>query len=297
MSFSSQVKDELCVPTADPCCEKAQTYGLLQAARAFSAEAVTLQTEHAPTAERYAQFLRRVCGVTPHKNERPDGSFLLTVPDAADRLRVLTVFGHETASVALRLNRSNLECEHCAAAYLAGVFLSCGAVTNPQTDYHLEFQLSHYNLCRDILVLLKESGLQPKYMNRKGTHVIYFKESEQIEDCLTFMGATNASLELMGVKMIKDIRNNVNRAANCEAANIDKIVAASARQRESIQRLVKAGRLETLPPELRELASLRLEYPELSLRELGERLSTPLGRSGVNHRLQRIQQLADELNL
>jgi DNA-binding protein WhiA len=156
----------------------------------------------------------------------------------------------------------------------------------------------HYRLSRDLLALLNEMGLHAKYINRKGGHVVYFKESEQIEDCLTRMGAANASLELMGVKMVKNIRNNANRVTNCENANIDKTVAASAAQVDAVKRILAAGSLDALPPDLRTLAALRLENPELSLRELGEELAQrgeKLTRSGINHRLRRIMAFADKL--
>lgn len=296
MSFSSDVKDELCARSLPACCRAAMTYGMAQAGRAFSEEAVSLQTEHSGVADTYVRLLAEVCGAQQIQRARREGGFhLLSVEDAAQRVAVRTRFGHAGREVALRLNRANFECEDCAAAYLAGAFLACGAMTNPEVGYHLEFHLPHYNLSRDLLALLRELSLAPKITNRKGSHVIYFKESEQIEDCLTRMGATGAALELMGVKILKDIRNNANRVTNCESANIDKTVAAAAAQLDAIRRIEQAGALAALPPELRELAQLRRENPEMSLRELGEALSEPLTRSGVNHRLRRIVAFAEEL--
>ncbi|MBE6768179.1 MAG: DNA-binding protein WhiA [Ruminococcaceae bacterium] len=296
MSFSSDVKEELCEVTWQPCCRAALAYGLLETGRAFSAAAVSMQTERASVAQLYRTLLRDVCGVTAvHESEREGGFHLLSVDGADDRLGVLSRFGHAEGEVSLRLNRANLECENCAAAYLAGAFLACGAVTDPQVDYHLEFHLPQYNLSRDLIALLRELGLRPKFMSRKSNQVVYFKESEQIEDCLTRMRATSASLELMSVKMVKDIRNNVNRLANCENANIDKTVAAAAAQVEAIRRIERHGGLDALPSELQELARLRLEYPEMSLRELGETLTEPISRSGVNHRLRRIMEFAEDI--
>lgn len=296
MSFSSEVKDELCAQLPTGCCRTAMLYGMVQTGRAFSPAAVSLQTEHDGVATVYATLLREVCGVQSLCRTRREGGFiLLSVEEAAERTALLRRFGHMSGEVALRLNRANFECEDCAAAYLAGAFLACGAITNPETGYHLEFHLPHYNLSRDLLALLRELALSPKYMNRKGNQVIYFKESEQIEDCLTRMGATAAALELMGVKMVKDIRNNANRVTNCESANIDKTVAAAAVQLEAIRRIQAAGAMELLPPELQELAALRMDNPELSLRELGAALQEPISRSGVNHRLRRIQEFAESL--
>ena len=296
MSFSSGVKDELCRLPLSDCCRAAMLYGMLQTGHAFSATSVSLQTEHDGVADLYIGLLSDVCGVShPQRLNRDGGSIAVSVKEEEGCRRIRARFGHAEREVAMRLNRANLECEDCANAYLAGAFLASGAITNPEAGYHLEFHLSHYNLCRDLIALLGECALKPKYMNRKGNHVIYFKESEQIEDCLTRMGATGASLELMGVKMVKNIRNNANRVANCETANIDKTVAAAASQLEAIRRIERNGGIGLLPQELRELCELRLENPEMSLRELGEALSEPISRSGVNHRLRRIMEFAENL--
>ena len=185
--------------------------------------------------------------------------------------------------------------DDCPAALLRWAFLACGAVGNPETGYHLEFSVPYYNLSRDLLALLRELGFGAKHVCRKGAHVVYFKESEQIEDCLTLMGAPNASLELMGVKMVKDIRNNANRVTNCESANIDKTVAAAAVHVEAVRKIEARGGLELLPEDLREAARPRLENPDMSLRELGEAMEPPLSRSGVNHRLLRIVEFAEKL--
>ena len=221
---------------------------------------------------------------------------ILSLPAERFRRRVLERFGHAAGEVSLRLNRANLECEDCPAAYLRGAFLACGTVTNPSTDYHLEFSLPHHLLSRDLLTLMQELGFRARLVHRKGSQVIYLKESEQIEDALTLMGATGASLELMNVKMVKDIRNAANRIANCENANIDKTVTASLAQIEAIRQIERLQGLDGLPEELRELARLRLENPDMSLRELGEQLSEPLSRSGVNHRLRRILEFAQGLS-
>ena len=208
---------------------------------------------------------------------------------------MLERFGHSPADLAVRLNRANLECDGCAPALLRGAFLACGAVIDPASGYHMEFSVPYYNLCRDLLSLLRELGFHAKQVCRKGAQVVYLKESEQIEDCLTLMGATNASLELMGIKMVKDIRNNANRVTNCESANIDKTVAAAAVHLDAVRKIEAHGGLDLLPEELREVARLRLENPDMSLRELGETMDPPLSRSGINHRLRRIVEHADKL--
>ena len=297
MSFSAEVKNELAAVRADrPCCRGAQLYGMLEMGHSFSGGAISLQTEYEAGAGRYASLLHQVCGIPEPPVQPPakeNGFYTVSVADREGRVRVLERFGHTPGELNVRLNRANLECEECAAHYLRGAFLAGGAVTNPSADYHLEFSVPHYNLSRDLLALLRELNFNARLVRRKGSPVVYFKESGQIEDCLTLMGATGASLELMHVKIIKNVRNLANRLTNCESANIDKTVAASAAQTEAIRRLAGRGGLDSLPDELKELALLRLDNPELSLRELGELLEPPLSRSGVNHRLRRLLDLAE----
>lgn len=298
MSFSSDVKRELCgVLLEKRCCRKAQLYGMMEAGRSFSVDRITLQTENELVADVYASLLQEVAGIQVIRGDaRGEANKFHTLSVPAERCpEVWDLFGHDAAAYAVRLNRANLECEDCAAAYLRGVFLACGAMTTPQIGYHMEFSIPYYHLARDWQALFSEWGLSAREIRRKGNYVLYFKESEQIEDCLTLMGAVNASLELMNIKMVKDIRNTANRITNCESANIDKTVAAASRQVAAVNTILRTCGLDALPEDLRELAMLRLENPDYSLRELGEALTEPISRSGVNHRLERIMAFAEKL--
>ncbi|UKI16854.1 MAG: DNA-binding protein WhiA [Ruminococcus sp.] len=177
----------------------------------------------------------------------------------------------------------------------AGAFISCGSVTEPIKEYHLEFAVPFEELCTDLKKLLERLGIMSKYVERKGLYVLYFKGSEDIEDMLTLMGATKSSIELMNVKILKDVRNKANRIANCDAANIERTLKASEKQIEDIEYIMNTEGLESLTPELRNMAELRLENPDVSLKELGEMLDKPVGRSGANHRLKKLMEIAEQI--
>ena len=299
MSFSSEAKKEIAATLPDKlCCRAAQLYGMLEFGHAFHREEISLQTEQPAVADVYDHLLPRICGVPAPRRDSLRRRVTLqqsSIPSAADRQKVLERFGHSGNEISLRLNRANVDCDQCARALLRGAFLACGAVTDPEHDYHLEFSVPHYNLSRDLLALLREVDLPAKTVTRSGSYIVYIKESERIEDCLTYLGAQKAALEMMGVKMVKSIRNDTNRRINCESANIDKTVQAATLQLEAVRKIERSVGLSTLPPELQELAQLRLDNPDMSLRDLGAALDPPISRSGANHRLQRILAFADKL--
>lgn len=299
MSFSSEAKKEIAAALPDkPCCRAAQAYGMLECGHAFSAAEISLQTEQEAIADVYDRLVSRVGGIprpTRTTLRRRTTLHHSAVEEETHRQALLDRFGHSGTEVSLRLNRANLDCEACARAYLRGAFLVCGAVTDPEHDYHLEFSVPQYNLSRDIATLLREWDFPAKTATRGGSYVVYIKESERIEDCLTFLGATKASLELMGVKMVKSIRNDTNRRLNFESANMDKTVQAAVAQMNALTRIESTCGLSALPEELQEVARLRMDNPDLSLRDLGAMMEPALSRSGVNHRLQRIIKFAENL--
>jgi len=300
VSFSSEAKKEIAAALPDkPCCRAAQAYGMLECGHAFSAAEISLQTEQEAIADVYDRLVSRVGGIprpTRTTLRRRTTLHHSAVEEETHRQTLLGRFGHSGTEVSLRLNRANLDCEACARAYLRGAFLVCGAVTDPEHDYHLEFSVPQYNLSRDIATLLREWDFPAKTATRGGSYVVYIKESERIEDCLTFLGATKASLELMGVKMVKSIRNDTNRRLNFESANMDKTVQAAVAQMNALTRIESTCGLSTLPEELQEVARLRMDNPDLSLRDLGAMMEPTLSRSGVNHRLQRIIKFAENLD-
>lgn len=303
MSFSAEVKNELCKKKPQNlCCPKAECYGMLLFGRSFNEAGISLTTESGAAAQRAAQMTAEMTGAIVSTRtvlrRASHPASVVSVDDEWDRQRVLDFFGHTGREVTLRLNRANLENDCCPAAFLRGAFLSCGTVVNPQKDYRLEFVVPRMHLSRDMAALLDELPvtLLPGVSQRKGTYVVYIKGADRVSDLLTLMGAPKAAMEIMQMKMLREVRNQINRQTNFETANLDKTASAAARQIHALQGLLDSGAgLAVLPEDLRELARLRYENPEFSLRELGEKLSPPLSRSGVNHRLQRITELAEKL--
>lgn len=303
MSFSSDTKNELCKIMPQQCCRKAECYGLLLFGRNFTANSVGLMTENREVARRAAQFCAETAGAVMDvtasvvRRRGADSEFTVGAVSPEEAERLLDTFGHSGREISLRVNLANVENDCCRAAFLRGAFLSCGTITDPRKDYHLEFVVPYMNLAKDLAGFLRdveELDLEPRLVNRKGTFVVYLKGGDRVADLLTFLGAGNSAMELMQIKMLKEVRNNVNRKTNFETANIGKTAAAAAEQLMAIERIAASGGISSLPEELRELASLRYRNPEMSLRELGQQLSRPLSRSGVHHRLQKIVEIAQE---
>ena len=302
ISFARQVKRELSnVEPACPHCKFAQTYGMLLFSRGFSARQISIQTEHKPVVDRYAYNIIDLTGaivtIAYLPGERRQGSrlYVATVEDERDSALIRQKFGYDGEQTSVRILEDNIKNDCCKAAFLRGAFMVCGSVINPEREYHLEFVVPYRNLSEDLKAFVTGCGIPIRSTTRKGSYILYLKESEHIEDILTYMGAVQSSLELMNIKIVKDVRNKVNRVTNCETANIGKTIAAAQDQINDIQLIESQKGISWLPEDLQELAQLRLENPDLSLRELCGILSEPLSRSGVNHRLKRLSRIAQEL--
>lgn len=189
-----------------------------------------------------------------------------------------------------------VEDEGTKRAYIRGAFLGGGSISNPEKTYHLEFVTHNYDYAIELSKLINTYSLSSKVIQRKNSYVIYIKEGEQIVDLLNIIGAHSSLLQLENIRIMKEMRNNVNRLVNCETANLSKTVNAAVRQVESIKLIEEEIGLDRLPKNLREVAELRLEFPDESLKELGAMLNPPVGKSGVNHRLRRIEKIAEELH-
>ena len=180
-------------------------------------------------------------------------------------------------------------------AFLRGVFLVCGLAANPEKGYQLEFFLHEKEKCEILLRLIEEHGMTAKLSSRRGSFFLYVKDSEQLSDMLTYMGAMLRAVEIMNVKIYKEVRNNVNRSVNCEAANLNKTITAAQKQKEDIDYITEKMGIGFLRDDLAGVAEIRSGGIELSLSDIGKKLDPPISRSGVNHRLRRISEIADRL--
>ena len=194
-----------------------------------------------------------------------------------------------------KIDPEMVKTEEYKKAYIRGAFIGGGSVTNPEKTYHLEFVTHSEEYAIDLSKLINSFGLNSKVIQRKNSFIIYIKEGEQIVDLLNIVGAHTSLLELENIRIMKEMRNNVNRLVNCETANLSKTVNAAVRQVESIKLIQNSIGLKRLPKNLQEVAELRLSYPDESLKELGEMLDPPVGKSGINHRLRKIEKIAEEI--
>ena len=295
MSFSGDVKTELCRASLDrPCCARAEAYGALLYGNTFTSCEVRLITESESFASRLPLLLDRAFGLQfdrlPGDGER---KYVFHLADKGKIHRIIDAFGFDSRqSPVLHINFGLLEEECCRAAFLRGAFLAGGSVTEPAKGYHLELATSHAQASRELLALLTDMGRQPRHALRNSSQVIYFKNSEQIEELLTLMGAPVSAMELMNAKAEKELRNGVNRRVNCEAANLDKAVDAAQEQLEAIRRLYELDRVEGLNAALKETIVLRETYPELTLSQLAEEFEPPITKSCLNHRMRKLMELS-----
>ena len=295
MSFSSEIKNELCaLDNIRPCCYHAQVYGLVLFAH-FSNLNLSITTEHRSIYELYCDSLRRYVGIEPETDESGIRKLTAYVVNETDKKKIFDKFGHTGNEASLRINYANLANECCVSSFLRGVFLACGSVSDPNRTYHLEFVVPYKKLCNDLIKIIGELDLEPKYIQRKGNHIVYFKDSESIEDFLAYIGAQNSSLYIMNVKIEKDIKNKVNRKLNFEYHNLDKTLSASKKQIEAIKYIKGGAGFGVLPENLKEIALLRLENPDDSLTDLAEMCDGRISKSGIKHRLDKIIQIADDL--
>lgn len=294
MSFSNDVRREICSAVSDNDKRFACLYGMLLFCRTLSPEHICFQTESSVTAEFFGVLFRNVFRYSPECRENSRKNTVLYCYDIYDSDIIEEVY-RTYRFINVRTINSEIIVTNSIGGFTAGIFLACGSVNDPSKEYHLEFSVSGELLAEELTVLLADIGVNAKTTIRRGQYIVYIKDSESIEDTLTFMGAQNCTLEIMNVKIYKDVRNKANRIANCDSANIDKVVRASMRQIEDIKLIADTDGLESLTAELREVAMMRLENTDMSLQEIGENLSTPISRSGVSHRFRKLSVIAGNI--
>lgn len=201
----------------------------------------------------------------------------------------------EDSSRVLRISNRILTNTCCKRAFLRGVFLCTGSLTNPEKKYHFELALPDMEKAEQLREVLGSFSMDAKIIRRKKQFVVYIKEAECISDILNIMGAHISLMDMENIRILKGFRNNINRQVNCETANLSKTVSAATKKIEDIIYIRDEAGLSSLEPNLKEIAALRIEHPEASLKELGEMLSEPLGKSGVNHRLRKLSEIAEKL--
>ena len=299
-SFSYKAKAELCrTPVQRLCCARAECYGVLLYCNTFTVREVRIITENPEFAARLPRLFQRAFNVKFDRlpsSELSGGKLIFQISDQEKLGRILDSLGYDPRqALVMHVNFALLEEECCRAAFLRGAFLSGGSVTDPEKRYHLELCTSHAQASREVSALLQEMGFLPRSVMRGGSAVIYFKQSEHIEDLLTTLGAPVAATEIMTAKVDKEIRNGANRAMNCDMANVNKTLDAVAAQQEAIEKLEKAGQLDKLPEKIQETARLRLQNPELPLAQLAALFDPPISKSCLNHRIRKIMEEARKL--
>ena len=297
MSFSGEVKNELCrTAVTSACCACAEMYGVFLCCHTFTPREIRIITENQAFAQRLPKLLERAFGVTfdrvPCEEEQ---KFIFQITQSEKLRCIVEAFGYDPCqSPVLHINFGLLEEECCRSAFLRGVFLSGGSITDPSKHYHLELATSHAQASRELQALLTDMGHAPRQVTRGAYQVTYFKNCDQIEDLLTAVGAPVAAMQLMNLRVEKNLRNEVNRRVNCEAANLDKAVDAAQEQLEAIRKLYELDRVEGLPDKLKETIILREAYPELTLTELAAEFDPPVSKSCLNHRLRKLITLSKQ---
>lgn len=309
MSFSSKTKNELTrMIGEDKCCQIAELSAFVKVSGTLSLSGfkridLTIVTENPAIARRVFSLLKKVFGINSeihvkqNKNLKKTNTYLIQIPDATTLLESLGILDTTDGlmSIMERVKEQIVHKECCKRAYIRGAFLGGGSLSDPEKGYHAELVTHQEGFALSLVEMLTNYELSAKIIERKGQFVVYLKEGDQIVDLLNIIGAHSTLLEFENVRIIKQMRNDVNRLVNCETANMNKTIDASYRQIEDIRLIESRIGLGSLPDNLRQIAEIRLENSEISLKEIGELLIPPVGKSGVNHRFRKIEQIAEEL--
>ncbi|HYG57876.1 MAG TPA: DNA-binding protein WhiA [Symbiobacteriaceae bacterium] len=306
-SFSAKVKEELAHLGPElPCCQRMELAALLRASgrvtiSSHSRLGITLITDHAPVARKVFRLIRLHFSVQTElmvlrrRRLRKNLMYQVRIPPQVGVLDMLKTLGIVDADGNLCDWQvlKELQADHCRRAYLRGCFLGTGWVSSPERQHHLEITTTATEAAEALGQLIFSYGIPIRAAYRKEYMVLYLKDADEVVRFLALIGAHQSLLQYEDVRAKKELKNLVNRQVNAETANLSKTVEASARQVEALEHMRASGQLEKLSPPLRELAILRLENPDASLKELGEMCKPPVGKSGINHRMRLLMKHAE----
>ncbi len=299
LSFSGAAKAEMCDALPNRrCCALAECFGVLLYCNTFTRDTVRIVTESREFALLLPRLLRRAFGFDfdEFPSVAAPGKLVFQITDPEKLEAILHTYGFDPAhTLALHVNLSVLEEDCCKAAFLRGAYLAGGSVTDPVKGYHLEMTTAHRFVARETYALMQEVlGFYPKLAPRGGSQVLYVKQSDQIADALSMLGAGVAGMAIIEAKLEKELNNKVNRRCNCDDANTSKVVDAAQAQLAAIRVLRERGQLDKLPEKLYKAALAREQNPESSLTELAGMMEPPITKPAMNNRMKKLMALAGE---
>jgi DNA-binding protein WhiA len=306
VSFAAETKKELTLIESAECCEISELSALIRmnGAVQLSSQRVVLDisTENAAIARRIYSLIKKTFKihtellVRKKMRLKKNNVYIVRIPNQVQEVLSQLHIVSEGFQFATRIDKGLIKSNCCKRAYLRGAFLAGGSVNNPEgSSYHLEIASLYEEHCQSLVQLANRFDLNARCIERKKGFVFYIKEGEKIIEFLSLIGAHQALLRFEDVRIMKDMRNSVNRIVNCETANLNKTIGAAVRQLDNIRLIQREMGLENLPEKLRVVAEIRLKHPDVNLQEVGDLLNGAVSKSGVNHRLRKIDELADKL--
>ena len=300
VSFSSAAKAEVCkyLPSRQ-CCALAECFGILLYCNSFQAEGIKIITESREFAYILPKLFKKAFDISfdSYPSLASPGKLVFQIWDEEKIRHIMDAFGFSAEdTLALHVNYPLVEEECCKAAFLRGAFLAGGSVTDPEKGYHMELSTTHQSVARETNLLVREAmTFLPKLAARGGGQVLYLKQSEQISDFLTYLGAPVAAMGIMETRLEKELNNKVNRRCNCDDANTSKVVEAAQEQLAAIRILRETEQLDSLPEKMKQAALARENNPSASLSELAVMMEPAITKPAMNNRMKKLVQLAKEL--
>ncbi len=293
MSFSFDLKNQLCTIKMPECCRHAECYGIMLFGHFFKANKISVLSDN-PAVQKNFEYLLHRCLAIRCASSQSNGKRPMYKSEIADAKSVAFVFEKYGITPENPVNEFLIKKDCCIDAFIRGAFLSSGQIQNPEREYRAEFRVKDIKTADFLYEVLSGRGIPPKRTVRGGAQILYYRSSEQIEDLITIMGAGAVTLQLMDVKILKEVRNNINRKNNIEDSNSTKTINASITQRTAIKYLIDNGKFNILSDDIKEIAMLRMANPEASLTELSRLCSISITKSGLNHKLERIVEIYEE---